>query len=293
MVDKKVTLRYLKVMKTLAILLASILISGHLLAQEYETLVGPKDTVRVGTWNIKRLGNGKKNYDLVAKLIESKFDVVAVQEVMTEEGLGEVAKRLPGWSYKVSGRVGKKGYYERYGILVRNVTGRIKSMNVVPDPTDVWNREPAVACVEASNVDFCLVTTHIVFGDNVGQRDKEIASLAGLIDNLRRMDKEKDYILVGDFNRAGNTPGFASFPKYGFKLVDDGITNTSLGPTGYASPYDHVLLDPKYTRELKGIAERIDMVKELCGGDFKFCSSEVSDHAPVGFVLDNRGVDDD
>lgn len=279
--------------KILTALLTSILLSSHSPAQNLETLAVARDTVRVGTWNIKRLGNGKKNYDLVAKLIESKFDVVAVQEVMTEEGLKEIANRLPGWSYKVSGQVGRKGYYERYGILVRNLTGRIKNMNVVPDPSDMWTREPAVTCVETSNVDFCLVTTHIVFGDNVGQRDKEIASLAGLIDNLRRMDKEKDYILVGDFNRAGNTPGFASFPKFGFKIIDDGITNTSLGPTGYASPYDHVVLDPKHTRELKGIAERVDMVKEICGGDFKMCATEVSDHAPVSFVLDNRGVDDD
>lgn len=279
--------------KILTVLLTSLLLSSHLPAQEFETLSGPKDIVRVGTWNIKRLGNGKKNYDLVAKLIESKFDVVAVQEVMTEEGLGEVAKRLPGWSYRVSGQVGKKGYYERYGILVRNATGRIKSVNVAPDPTDVWTREPAVACVETSNVDFCLVTTHIVFGDNVGQRDKEIASLAGLINNLRSMDTEKDYILVGDFNRPGNTPGFASFPKFGFRLADDGVTNTSLGASEYASPYDHVLLDTKYTKEWKGTTERVDIVKELCGGDFKTCSADVSDHAPMRFVLDNRGVDDD
>lgn len=293
-VDKEVTLRYLAGMKKiLTLLLTSILLSTHSPAHDFELLTGAKETVRIGTWNIKRLGNGKKNYDLVAKLIESRFDVVTVQEVMTEEGLGEVAKRLPGWSYKVSGQVGKKGYYERYGILMRNATGRIKSMNVVPDPTDVWTREPAVACVETSNVDFCLVTTHIVFGDNVGQRDKEIASLAGLINNLRSMDTEKDYILVGDFNRPGNTPGFASFPKFGFRLADDGVTPTSLGASEYASPYDHVLLDTKYTKEWKGTTERVDIVKELCGGDFKKCSSEVSDHAPVGFTLDNRGVDDD
>jgi len=293
-VDKEVTLRYLKNMKKiLTALLTSILLSSHSPAQNLETLAVARDTVRVGTWNIKRLGNGKKNYDLVAKLIESKFDVVAVQEVMTEEGMKEVTKRLPGWSYKMSGRVGRKGYYERYGIFMRNATGRIKSMNVVPDPTDVWTREPAVACVETSNVDFCLVTTHIVFGDNVGQRDKEISSLAGLINNLRSMDTEKDYILVGDFNRAGNTPGFTSFSKFGFRLADDGVTPTSLGATEYASPYDHVLLDTKYTKEWKGTTERVDIVKELCGGDFKRCSSEVSDHAPIGFALDNRGMDDD
>lgn len=276
-------------------LLVQFLLSRSVLSQDYIAIANSRqnDIVRVGTWNIKRLGNGKKNYDLVSKLIESRFDVVAVQEVMTENGMKEIANRLLGWSYAVSGRVGKKGYYEHYGILVRNSMGRIKSIRVVPDPTDVWTREPAVACVETSNVDFCLVTTHIVFGDNVRQRDKEISSLAGLINNLRSTDTEKDYILVGDFNRAGNTPGFTTFPKFGFSLADDGVTNTSLGLLGYASPYDHVLVDTKYTRELIGAASRVNMVNELCGGDFKMCISEVSDHAPVGFVLDNRGVDDD
>lgn len=279
--------------RTIVALLTSLLLVQDGIAQDYSIFSGDISTVRVGTWNIKRLGNGKKNYDLVAKLIESKFDVVAIQEVMTEEGVKEIVNRLSGWSYKVSGQVGKKGYYERYGILMRNSTGRIKNMNVVPDPTDVWIREPAVACVETSNVDFCLVTTHIVFGDNVRQRDKEISSLSGLINNLRSMDTEKDYILLGDFNRPGNAQAFSSFLKFGFRLADDGVTNTSLGASEYASAYDHVLLDPKHTREWKGRAERIDMVRELCGGDFKVCASEVSDHAPVVFTLDNRGVDDD
>lgn len=276
-------------------LLVQFLLSRSVLSQDYIAIANSRqnDIVRVGTWNIKRLGNGKKNYDLVSKLIESRFDVVAVQEVMTDDGMKEIANRLLGWSYSVSDRVGKKGYYERYGILVRNSIGRIKSIRVVPDPTDVWTREPAVACIETSNVDFCLVTTHIVFGDSVRQRDKEISSLAGLINNLRSTDTEKDYILVGDFNRAGNTPGFTTFPKFGFSLADDGVTNTSLSLLGYASPYDHVLVDKKYTRELIGAASRVNMVKELCDGNFKMCVSEVSDHAPVGFVLDNRGVDDD
>lgn len=294
LVDKKITLRYLVSMKRiLTVLLSCLLLSGNTPADDFEALTGPKDSVRVGTWNIKRLGNGKKNYDLVAKLIESKFDVVAVQEVMNEDGIKELSKRLPGWTYGISKQVGKKGYYEQYGLLVRNSTGRIKSVSVVPDPTDVWTREPAVACVESSNVDFCLVTTHIVFGDNVGQRDKEIASLSNLLNNLRAMDSEKDYILVGDFNRPGNAPGFSNFSKFGFRLADDGVTNTSLGASDYASPYDHVILDPKYTKEWKGVTERVDIVKELCGGDFKKCSSEVSDHAPISFVLDNRGIDDD
>lgn len=295
---KKLTSRYLVVMKIISVLLITLFLGFNQTDdQRLKTSAALDntiaDTVRVATWNLKLLGRGKKNYELVAKLIENNFDVVALQEVMTEEGLKELVKRLSGWSYSVSDRVGNNGYYERYGVLTRKTTGRIKSIRIVPDPANTWTREPAVACVETTNVDFCLVIAHIVFGKNVGQRDREISSLASLVNNLRSIDTEKDYILLGDFNRGGNSPGFTLFPQFGFKLADDGVTNTSLGPTGYASPYDHILLDPNYTREWKGVVERIDIVKELCDGNFKLCNSDVSDHAPLGFLLDNTAKDDD
>ena len=252
-----------------------------------------KDYVRVGTWNIKRLGHGKKRYDLVAKQIEENFDVVAVQEVMNPTGIEDLLKKLPGWSAAVTPEVGKKGYYERYAVLTRDSIAKLTSVKIVDDKNNTWTREPMLACVAASKVDFCLLSNHIVFGDKVEDRDKEIEALAPLAASIRDSSKEKDIIVVGDFNRPGNTPGFKTFEKFGFKLGDSGDMKTSLGSGEYASAYDHVVLDPRYTKEWLGSVKRIDMVAEVCTGNFKFCSSEVSDHAPVMFVLDNKQADDD
>lgn len=252
-----------------------------------------KDFVRVGTWNVKRLGHGKKRYDLVAKQIEENFDVVAVQEVMNPTGVEELIKKLPGWSAAVTPEVGKKGYFERYAVLTRDSIAKLNSIKIVEDKNGSWTRAPMLACVAASKVDFCLLSNHIVFGDNVEDRDKEIEALAPLAAGIRDSGKEKDIIVVGDFNRAGNTPGFKSFQKFGFRLGDAGDLKTSLGSNEYASAYDHVVLDPRYTKEWLGSVKRIDMVTEVCTGNFKFCSTEVSDHAPVMFVLDNKQADDD
>jgi hypothetical protein len=43
--------------------------------------------IRLGSWNIKKLGHGSnKNFALVAQIIESRYDIVAVVEVMQRSG---------------------------------------------------------------------------------------------------------------------------------------------------------------------------------------------------------------
>lgn len=49
--------------------------------------VGPASILRLGAWNIKKLGhNNGKDYPLVADIIEDRFDVLAVVEVMQRQG---------------------------------------------------------------------------------------------------------------------------------------------------------------------------------------------------------------
>ena len=45
------------------------------------------DIIRLGSWNIKKLGHGTStNFALVGQVIESNFDVLAVVEVMQKQG---------------------------------------------------------------------------------------------------------------------------------------------------------------------------------------------------------------
>jgi endonuclease/exonuclease/phosphatase family metal-dependent hydrolase len=252
--------------------------------------------LRVGTWNVKRLGQGSKRLDLVAGVIEANFDVVALQEVMTPAGLAALMANLPGWSSTLSEHaVGENGYFEYYAVLTRDGAATVTSNAIVDDAADEWAREPMVTCLQAQRADFCLVSTHVIFGDTVGPRDAEIQALARLVTRLRNSTpSESDYIVVGDFNRSGAARSFGSFGAQGFGFSDDGLTRTTISAlNGYVNPFDHVLLDRVVTNEWAGAGRRIDILGGACGGNSAFCAGSVSDHAPLAITLNTAGVDDD
>jgi Ca2+-binding RTX toxin-like protein len=252
-------------------------------------------SLRVGTWNLKRLGQSAKRLDLVAQVIEANFDVVGLVEVMTTAGVADLLALLPGWAATTSSRsVGENGYFEYYSYLTRVGAVTVTSSSIANDPSDSWVREPFIGCFAAPSVDFCLVLTHVVYGSTVGPRDLEIQALASLTTSLRvATPTERDYIVLGDFNRAGSAASFQSFTGIGYRFSDNGLTATTLGSSAYSNAYDHVLFHATDTSEWKGDAVRVDIVNQACGGSFSFCASNLSDHAPFAITLDNTGADDD
>lgn len=250
--------------------------------------------LRIGTWNLKRLGQGDKRLDLVARVIDTQFDIIAVQEVMTPTALQPLMDLLPGWSAQLSERaVGRSGYYEYYAVLYRSAQATVTSSRVVDDAADEWYREPMVTCMRANAADFCLVVTHIVYGTTVGPRDAEIQALGRLVSGLRAAGTEKDYVVLGDYNRQASAPGFSTLQASGWAFNDDGTVRTTLGTTSYSNPYDHAMIDPGYTREWTGLSGRFDLVGAVCGGSYAFCAQYVSDHAPVGVLFAADASDDD
>ncbi len=179
--------------------------------------------------------------------------------------------------------------------MTRDGAATVTSNAIVADAADEWAREPMVTCLKAQNADFCLVSTHVVFGDTVGPRDAEIQALARLVTNLRNTTpNESDYIVVGDFNRSGSARSFGSFATQGFGFSDDGLTRTTISSlNGYVNPFDHVLLDKVVTNEWSGIGRRVDILAGACSGSSSFCANSVSDHAPLSITLNTAGVDDD
>src|SRR5690554_5786788 len=79
----------------------------------------------VGSWNIQRLGHGdQKSYPALAA-IASKVDLLAVQEVMTDEGIEELELQLEkhtseSWSYIASHALGSGSYKEKYAFIWRD-----------------------------------------------------------------------------------------------------------------------------------------------------------------------------
>ena len=250
--------------------------------------------LRLISWNLKHLGWGEKRLDLVARVI-SHYDLAVLQEVMSQKGVDQLLADLPGWAAAVSPRaVGHGGYAEHYAVLYRKGLVRLQRSFTVPDPRDRFAREPFVVCLAAHRFDFCLLDIHVVFGSSVKPRDAEIDTLAELLADLERHTKERDWMVVGDFNRPARAPCFAWLARRGWR-VSTGVARllTSLSKTGYRSDYDHLVLDPRATREWRGDTDRIDVVRQVCRGDFSWCITNVSDHAPIhaSFAID--GADDD
>ena len=254
-----------------------------------------RQRVRVGTWNLRRLGHGEKRLDWVAAVIDRDFDVIALQEVMTEEGVKELVAQLPGWAAEISPTaVGTEKYQEWYAVLYRHTHARVTRSFLLRDAGNKLMREPFAVCMAVFSFDFCLVSAHIVFGDRAAERDAEIDALGAEVIALRKGEKkERDWLLVGDFNRMPRAPGWDKLLAAGWGFTLRGQIPTSLGKRGYASAYDHILVDGRYSGELSGDARRVDIVADPCGGDLDVCRTELSDHAPIVATFRTDGEDDD
>lgn len=136
-------------------------------------------TLRIGAWNIKKLGHGSnKDFPLVAEIIEENFDVLALIEVMQKQGGHPGYDALmsvlgDGWAGVISTTPRpdtSAGHAEYYAVIYRanlvelsqgsiGLTFHVDndgSANGTGD--DVFSREPAFAGFRTlnSNFDFTL-----------------------------------------------------------------------------------------------------------------------------------------
>jgi len=252
-----------------------------------------RQVARVLTWNLKRLGHGVKRMDLVARLLATQ-DVAVLQEVMSPAAVRRLLAYLPGWRAAISPRaVGRRGYAEHYAVLYRADRVRLLDSYTVADRADEFVREPFVVCLKARAFDFCVVTIHVVFGRLAGPRNSEVEALGPLLDRLMRGSRERDWIVAGDFNRPARAACWSPLRARGWTMTAQRSPPTSISARGYRNDYDHLLINPRHTREWTRQADRIDFVSRLCRGNFAWCLARVSDHAPVHATFSTRGPDDD
>jgi len=274
--------------------------------------------IRLGAWNIKKLGHGRsKNYPLVSQIIDDNFDVVAIVEVMQKQrghlGYDSLMLQLgSGWDGLVTNSPRPNtgsGSAEFYAIAYRKDTVRPctgwTSLQYYPDNDggpqgtgpDQFAREPAFACFEAGfdsggvGVDFMLAAYHATWSD--GNEDEIVDEVSNLDSVFTAMGQakpgEKDLLIVGDFNliptildgvvsAADRTEGSGS------TLNSNGDRTTNL--------YDHVLVnDQAATSEMVGNAVVLNRIG-LAASPKNFYQT-VSDHLPVMVRINSSGPDDD
>ncbi|MCO6414079.1 MAG: SH3 domain-containing protein [Thiogranum sp.] len=274
--------------------------------------------IRLGAWNIKKLGHGSsKDYSLVSQIIDDNFDVVAILEVMQKQrshpGYDALMQHLGGgWGGLVTDTPRPNtgsGSAEYYAILYREGTVRPcagwTALKYYPDNDggdhsagpDRFAREPAYGCFEAGvdsgtvGVDFLLAAYHATWAE--GNEDEIVDEVSNLSDVFTVMAQAKpsegDLLVVGDFNLIpailhGALDDSDRTEGSGSTLNSNGDRTTNL--------YDHVVLhDEAATSEMVGNAVVLNRVGMAATP--KHFYQMVSDHLPVMVRVRSSGPDDD
>jgi len=274
--------------------------------------VGPASILRLGAWNIKKLGhNNGKDYSLVADIIDDRFDVLAVVEVMQRQGghpgYDALLEALGGgWAGLVTGAPRPdttSGSAEFYAVLYRTnraapcvgwtalVYHEDNDGSGSGTGVDAFSREPAFGCFVAGAFDFLLAPYHATWSDgDIDDISSEVAGLDAVLASMAAArPSEADLIILGDFNLVPSdleaTIG-REIPTVG--------TGSTLNGSGERTEnlYDHLLVnDSDATSEQIGSAEVIDVRFEAASNEIFF--DTVSDHLPIIARFNVAGPDDD
>jgi len=247
----------------------------------------------VGSWNIRNLGWGdEKDYGSVAA-VASRYDLLAVQEVMTEEGLERLLGKLERttrvrWQALKSHHVGRGSYKEMYAFLYR--PDRIEWVDgavVYIDDRDVFEREPFSAVFRsADGGDFVLASAHLIYGDSVDRRRQEATALAGYRDWLEEAFPGLPVYIAGDFNLPPSDTAWSEPGRNSFPLIRDGATTLGKRNGSFANLYDNIWVPSGMDLPIAGFG--IDeFPASVLRISHEMARAEVSDHAPVFMVLDD------
>ena len=255
-------------------------------------------TFRLAAWNIRIFSNGSRNDNElrhIAKVLID-YDFVAIVELRDEVVLIRTEAILAGmgrdYDYVMSPPVGAK-VKERYAFLFDSRIVRVTENGAVfPDPKDAFLREPYFATFRAGKFDFTAIAVHVIWGDSVPRRQREVQELANVYRAVQAADKaEQDVILLGDFNRNPDDRlayrPLLSIPsmRHLFQLPQKShIKDTSL--------YDNIFFQTHHVTEYTGDSgiERFD--ETLFRNNDKAASLAVSDHRPVWGIF-RMDTDDD
>ncbi len=250
------------------------------------------------SWNIQHLGHGdhKKYTGLAA--IAGKIDLLAIQEVMTKEGLLRLKKAVEKhtgeeWSYLISHPVGSKNYKEMYAFLWRNsAVEQVQSHNVYPDNGNRFIREPFSAKFRSKHDDSELAvgTVHILYGQGIQDRTPEIQALANYWRWMQNTYPGTPLVVAGDFNMPPTHEAWSALKRYAKPLITEGATTLSEKNGQYANLYDNIWVD-RDTKLKIGQAGIISFPKML-KLNHKDSRKHMSDHAPVYMTLGNAQLDE-
>ena len=263
----------------------------------------------VASYNIKWLGQTKHDFKKLAKVI-ANFDVCGIVEVRKEIGVVELVREIENltkkdWGYTYGFRTTNPSgsYYEAYAVVYRRDRVQLGDgvISNVWDKNEAYRNDPYVVSFKSGNFDFALFLLHTRWSDDDdGTRKNEVAELKNQLDFFYKISKEKDVLLMGDFNYSGDdTPMKEMAAASKLTQCDENpLTTFKNDYSAYASAYDHLYISLSNTKEyIDGSANAFDVTNYVYGNNspasMKKSKSELSDHLPVFGVYITNLKDDD
>lgn len=251
----------------------------------------------VASWNIKRLGHGNQQSYPALAAVAGKADLLAVQEVMTEQGIKRLEAALEQatgepWGMMASHAIGSSRYKEMYAFVWReSAVEYVDGAVVYLDRGDRFIREPFSArfASRRDGSQLALATVHILYGDGVSDRTPEIRALADHWQWLGEVYPGTPRMLVGDFNLPPENAAWAPLKQFARPLITRGASTLSSKNGRFANLYDNIWVERDSHLKL-GDAGIINFPR-MIGWDHEKSRKHVSDHAPVYVLLGSAKID--
>lgn len=236
------------------------------------TVVAPV-TNRIGSFNVQVLGITKQADPTVRAYLPSilqTYDLVVVQEL--REGTGSTAAwlvgQMPGYTYKLSPRLGRTTSKEQY-IIIYNNKVTASGEWTFNDTYDVYEREPYGTLITMNGKQFVLLTIH-VDPDNA---ENEIRNLQFAIPKAQEHFNTQDFILVGDLNADCTYYNEELYYLKNYNWVISNNLDTTTRATDCA--YDRIITNTAYVKD--GGVDHYDATYSLTQAQ----TEAISDHYPV------------
>ena len=255
-------------------------------------------TFRLAAWNIRIFSDASRDDAELRHIAQTliDYDFIAIVEVRDEKVLRRTEQLLEehgrDYDYLMSPPVGAK-VKERYAFLFdRGMVRVIEDGEVFPDPNDAFLREPYFASFRVGEFDFTVVAVHVIWGDSVVQRRREVQELANVYQAVQAANgAEQDVILLGDFNRNPDD-GEAYRPLLDIPMMTHLFQLPQKSHIKDTSLYDNIFFQTHHLTEYTGDSG-IDLFDETdFGNDDAAASLAVSDHRPVWGTFHTANDDD-
>jgi hypothetical protein len=227
-----------------------------------------------------------KDYAALAE-VGALFDLIAVQEVMSQEGVDRFQSALEArtgaaWDQLCSHLIGRGSYQEMYCFVWRSdrvswVDGAV----VYLDDRDLFAREPFSAVFETRDrIRFIATSVHAIYGEDVAEREAEARALRGYHDWLSASFPQVPILLMGDFNLPPTNAAWAPMGEVAYPLIREGATTLSTIEGRFANLYDNIWVDTDADLPVSGFG-LVAFPHDVLGISHETARDRVSDHVPV------------